>query len=157
MMTNIFVDLDGVLADFNKKVIEIFGQYPTQFKKQEWNKISNYPNFYGSLELLPNALKLWENLVQLKKQYNYKLYILTGLPMGDWAEPQKRDWCKKYLYDYDLVITCFSRNKHYYSTSSDILIDDNINNCRDWKGYSIQYNDLMVDKAIEQLINKISQ
>ena len=156
MRRNIFVDLDGVLADFDKKILEIFGEYPEQFKKNEWKRIANYPNFYGSLDLMPNALEFWNNIVDIAKSHHCGLYILTGLPMGGWADPQKREWCKKHLnYDYDLVITCFSKDKHNYcSTKFDILIDDRLNNCQDWiqaGGMAYNYESKLWKPIIENI------
>lgn len=154
-MKNLFVDMDGVLVDFDKKLLEIFGEYPQQFKKEEWKRIANYPNFYGSLDWMPNGKKLWSNILQLKRERGFRLYILTGLPMGDWAEPQKREWCKQNLKGYDLVITCFSRNKHYYANKDSVLIDDREKNVLDWKnsnGFAIQHKDEEVDNTINELI-----
>ncbi|HKJ86866.1 MAG TPA: hypothetical protein VKA06_12370, partial [Spirochaetia bacterium] len=59
--------------------------------------------------------------------------ILTGLPLGRWAEPQKRAWCARELGPEVPVITCMSRNKAVRAreATSDaetpVLVDD-----RDW-------------------------
>jgi len=63
--------------------------------------------------------KLWNFIKKNKPK------ILTGIPNGKWAEPQKREWCKSKLGSDVHVITCFSRHKHNFcKVKGSILIDD---------------------------------
>lgn len=51
--------------------------------------------------------------------------ILTGIPRGNWAIRQKRDWCERELGARVEVITCSAKDKHMHlKRRGDILIDD---------------------------------
>jgi hypothetical protein len=123
----IFCDLDGVLADFEKAAKEITGKdYNAQPPKVFWPQIARTKDFYANLDTMDN-LKLWD---YIKK---YKPSILTGLPQGNWAEPQKRQWCARHLGKYVKVITGWARDKHTFAAPNHILIDDNARNIKEWE------------------------
>lgn len=106
MKYTIFLDLDGVLADFDKKVQEITGKLPVNLDQRfMWPRIAKHPNFYGSLDWMPDGEELWIAVKHLNP------IILTGLPRGNWAEPQKRAWCAQHLGSDIPVITCMSKEK----------------------------------------------
>lgn len=83
-------------------------------------------DFYNSLDWMPDGRVLW-NFVK-----NYDPYILTGLPMGNWAAPQKWRWCKRELgLGKERVLVGFARDKAKKAAEAlgrplngDILIDD---------------------------------
>ncbi|CAM9945870.1 unnamed protein product [Ascophyllum nodosum] len=116
----IFCDLDGVLVDFDKGVRRVMGTSPDQLKRSDmWRGLAKAKKFYAKLDWMPDGRELWNGIVDLHPT------ILTGLPMGNWAEPQKREWCKKELGGDVFVITCMSRDKHIYCQyDGSVLIDD---------------------------------
>ncbi|CAM9180482.1 unnamed protein product [Discosporangium mesarthrocarpum] len=125
----IFCDLDGVLCDFDRGVVNIFGVPPEELsKKTMWGGLSRAPGFYSNLEWMNDGRELWEGIRGLQPT------ILTGVPMGKWAEPQKRAWCSDELGGDVPVITCMSRDKHKYCHSPGcILIDDRGSLRVDWE------------------------
>lgn len=118
----LFVDLDGVLADFDRRVVELTGRAPDaiQPKRLLWVAISppRCPDFYASLDMMPDAKELWEYVSP------HRPTILTGLPLGSWAAPQKVSWCASRLGAGVPVITCMARDKHTHCGVGDILVDD---------------------------------
>ena len=63
-MPRIFLDCDGVLADFDKAATAILGQTPRRFQqqfslKQFWRKLGSVPDFFAELALLPDAMELY--------------------------------------------------------------------------------------------------
>lgn len=121
---NLFLDLDGVLVDFEKGVESLFGK-PTHAltSKQMWPRLARTPDFYTRLEWMKDGWELWSFCKV------YSPIILTGLPMGKWAEPQKRRWCARELGDDVEVITCLSRHKAKVARARDenrtpVLVDD---------------------------------
>ncbi len=115
----LFLDLDGVLADFDRGVEEITGERPDNLSvKQMWKALARHPDFFGTLEMMEDAQHLWDYCEP------YDPTILTGLPRGDWAESQKRRWVGNMLGREVDVITCWSRDKPKWSGPGHVLVDD---------------------------------
>ena len=70
-----------------------------------WPILARSGNFYAELDWMPDGKELWETLKPLAP------LVLTGLPRGRWAEPQKREWCRRELGPEVEVITGLSREK----------------------------------------------
>jgi len=49
--------------------------------------------------------------------------ILTGMPRGGWAEPQKRRWAERHFPGVP-VITTMAALKHEHRHPGDVLVDD---------------------------------
>ena len=102
----LFLDLDGVLADFDQGVLHITGCYPHQLSiRQLWQAAARANGFFEHLPWMPEGQRLWEATER------YQPTILTGLPRGQWAEPQKRAWCARELGQEVSVITCMAQDK----------------------------------------------
>jgi hypothetical protein len=105
-MYRLFVDLDGVLVDFDRGVRSVTGKRPDeQSPRQMWPQLARADRFYETLSWTADGRRLWDAVRDLSPT------ILTGLPMGTWAEPQKRAWCRRELGPDVPVITCMSRDK----------------------------------------------
>lgn len=102
----LFVDLDGVLADFDEGVRRITGKDPAELHpRRMWPAIAKTRGFYDSLNWMSDGRVLWDAV------QDFDPVILTGLPMGKWAEPQKRSWCERELGPEIPVVTGMSRKK----------------------------------------------
>ena len=91
----LFLDCDGVLADFDRGVRELLGSSAKAFIARRgrgafWGALAKAPNFYGSLPEMPDARILFDAVKHLKPA------ILTGLPMGKGAAPQKVNWAAEH-------------------------------------------------------------
>lgn len=123
-MTQIFLDCDGVLADFDKLAEQIFGMNPRLFEdtygsKEFWKQLRNHENFFGSLDLMPDAMVLFEAV----KHHNP--IILTGAPMGNWSAPQKMGWGSLNFPTTKMIVVSPSRDKFKHMVNpGDILVDD---------------------------------
>jgi hypothetical protein len=134
MKFKLFVDLDGVLVDFDKGVEEATGRLPgKQAPGRMWAIIARTPEFYAGLDWMPDGRELWDRVLPLQPT------ILTGLPRGKWAEPQKREWCNRELGEEIEVITCMSREKAQKAAEfltdgeTPILIDDRESIAEAWQ------------------------
>ena len=119
---HVFLDCDGVLADFDKAGELLWGMPPRQYEakvgaKQFWHELENQTDFYGTLPLMPDAMALYEGVKHLNPT------ILTGCPRGDWAQGQKVAWAAKHFPDVP-IITCRSADKRDFAKPGDVLIDD---------------------------------
>jgi hypothetical protein len=133
-MFALFVDLDGVLADFDSGVLSVTGRLPDhQPKHVMWRKLAATDGFYEFLSWMPDGKQLWESVADRGPT------ILTGLPRGRWAEPQKRAWCARELGPEVPVITCRSIEKAKHArqltprSRVPVLIDDRISIRHAWE------------------------
>lgn len=161
MAATIYVDMDGVLADFSKKVFELWGVkfHPgLPLSDSIWNKISNEKHFYRDLDLTPEATRLW-NFLSL---YPNKKVILTALPRKQTypdADADKLAWVRRYSSVFGQVefyAASSSRNKWKYAKRGDILIDDREDNIKDWvnfgDGIGIHHFDIKTTMTITKFV-----
>ena len=118
----LFLDADGVLADFDQGARRLLGMSPKEYIAKHgrgtfWKKLAKAPNFYGSLSEMPDARRLFDAVKHLKPT------ILTGLPIGTWAAPQKVQWAAEHFPGVP-IITCMARDKHKHMHPGDVLVDD---------------------------------
>ena len=121
-MAGVFLDCDGVLADFDRGATRVFGMLPGEYErrfglKKFWSKLAGTPDFFNTLDLLPDAMDLFEAVRHLNP------VILTGLPRGNWAEPQKRRWAERHFPGTE-VITTTAALKREHCRPGDALVDD---------------------------------
>ena len=118
----LFLDCDGVLADFDEGAKRLLGMKPKQFIAEHgrgvfWKRLARAKNFYGSLPEMPDAHLLFDAVKHLEPT------ILTGLPLGRWAAPQKVEWAAEHFPGVP-IITCMARDKHKHMHPGDVLVDD---------------------------------
>ena len=80
----LFLDADGVLADFDKGARRLLGLSPKDFiarhgRGRFWSRLAKAKNFYGDLPEMSDARLLFDAVKHLEP------IILTGLPLGSWA------------------------------------------------------------------------
>jgi hypothetical protein len=115
----LFLDLDGVLADFDAGVEKLTGKRPDQLATRAmWRALAQAPDFFGTLAMMQDAHLLWDWCKPFRPT------ILTGLPYGGWAPAQKQRWVANMLGADVEVITCMARDKPRWSAPGHILVDD---------------------------------
>ena len=95
----IFCDLDGVLVDFEKGVLNLFNKNTSIDSIPPnvlWSRISSSKDFFSNLPWTKDGMELWKTLVQNIDTFD-KLCILTGCPRNQKSRYQKFDWCKNHL------------------------------------------------------------
>lgn len=130
----LFIDLDGVLADFDSGVQAVTGKLPSEMSpKQMWPRLARTQGFYADLDWMPDGRELWDYVVTRDP------IVLTGLPLGKWAEPQKLAWCRRELGADVEVITCMTRQKpkiardRVGADATPVLVDDRDKIRRAWE------------------------
>src|SRR5438309_11778599 len=118
----LFLDADGVLADFDEGARRLVGMVPGEFEAKHgrgtfWKRLAAAENFYGTLPEIPDARVLFDAVKHLKPT------ILTGLPLGKWAAPQKIQWAAEHFPGVP-IITCMAADKHKHMHPGDVLVDD---------------------------------
>ena len=124
----LFLDLDGVLADFDRGVQAVTGQPPERLPlKAMWAALARTPRFFETLEFMADAEALWRFCAP------HRPTILTGLPLGAWAPEQKRAWVARMLGAQVPVVTCMSREKPRWSGPGHVLVDDRASAREGWE------------------------
>lgn len=116
MTRRVFVDMDGVLADFEGHHITVFG-YAADWKSNDWKSI---PGFFAGIPPMEDMHDLW-NYVQ-----PYDPIVLTGLPRTNSGQAfeEKRKWLTAQLGEDVPMIACLSKEKRRFGRPGDVLIDD---------------------------------
>lgn len=125
----IYIDMDGVLADFDGTVDQLFRENPGKFCEntkivdgKAYRSNSSIPGIFGMLKPVAGALDAVKELSQ-----NYDLFVLSSLPWGNATAAQEKVlWLKRYFGEdensvfYKRII--FSSRKDL--AIGDYLIDD---------------------------------
>jgi hypothetical protein len=127
----IYLDCDGVLADFDRSAETILGAPSHVFEERHgagpfWKRLAKADRFFETLAPLPDAFELYE-AVKAKGPI-----ILTGMPEGEWAEPQKRAWAARHFPGVP-VITTMAVLKREHCHPGDVLVDDRDQHRRLWE------------------------
>jgi len=125
----IFLDLDGVMADFGKGVINLLGQHPDRLDPKEmWPAIINADHFFLNLPKKKDADSLYNHIK------GNDIEILTGLPPA--ASNGKEDkiaWVKRNISKNIKVNVVPAKDKQQFAEPHHILIDDQPKNIARWK------------------------
>ena len=126
----IFLDCDGVLADFDGYASELLGIHPREYERQKhndaklWDILYSHDDYFFKLPRMKDA----DELVQGVQTLGFDPIILTGVPSkegSDWAIGQKTRWARKHFPQLQ-IICCKSREKFLHMTENkhNVLIDD---------------------------------
>lgn len=155
MKFKLFLDCDGVLADFDKKFEELSGHHPRGFEERHgsgpfWKIISKAEGgFFNTLEKMPDA----DLLVKATRHLNPT--ILTGIPNGSWSINQKLMWRQK-NYPFLNMTCCASKDKKLAMDPNciNVLVDD-------WTKYKDIWEEaggiFVHHTSVENSLNKLMQ
>jgi hypothetical protein len=136
----VYVDMDGVLANFTKAYVEFTGVPESKWitiTRNDWQRLQqDWSTFWSDLEPMPFALELWR-VVQ-----PYHPCILTATPPS-WpsASVGKRIWCRRVLpkFGYSPAQQFHAvqrKDKQKFARQADgtpnVLIDDHRPNIDEW-------------------------
>ncbi len=161
MFKEIYLDLDGVLADF-------FSEWKTITGKNWWEldnnpvaiqKIREEKNFWLRLPLLNNSIKL----LKILKKNNQPYHILSSPLQNDKkCISQKKQWVKDVLKFYPPQKVIISSKKEKYAKDNlglpNVLIDDFGDNIKRWEingGIGIKHKDYKFTRTREKLLELI--
>ena len=137
-MPEIFLDMDGVVADFNhgaaRAMDRKFGGRLDNNKitNDEWKIILATPDFWLTLPVLADGVRVYK---YVKK---YRLNVLSAAPDGDpTAEAQKKKWFLSKIGTVSGKINIVRRkDKIKFAVTNgtpNILIDDFNKNIKEWE------------------------
>ena len=160
---DVYVDMDGVLTDFERRFEQFAGVTPDEFiaqktiefgkdkaNEQFWDLIDKQigVRFWAGMPWMPEGEKLYK---YLKK---YKPTILTSPSREESSRIGKGVWIKRNMSSTPYKFGYKASGKAKYAAPNAILIDDRSDNIEAWKsagGIGILY------KSTDQVINELSK
>lgn len=127
----LYIDLNGVMADFDGAFPAIFGLDHRSLADDEmWGHINSHPSFFRDLPPMAGALDFFRSVEHLNP------VILTACPKSNYPHvaAQKRAWVRAHLSQTCLVLPVLGgRHKPLFMhQAGDVLIDDFGKNCAAW-------------------------
>ena len=126
----LYVDLDGVLADFKGLAQSILGK-SDYTKKELWSTLKPYlqtGEFWMSLSKMPDANILWSAI----KDKDPIILTATGHIAPDVAAKYKTKWVRKHFGNVPVIAVRNAKDKLAYAVDGSILIDDRYDTIQGW-------------------------
>ena len=161
--SEVYVDMDGVLADFFGAWKKLVGKDWRQIKDLDGalQKIRDKEDFWLNIPVTSNAMNLLSLIKDLKGKYNI---LSAPLPNDPNAEPHKREWVKKNLSAFPPSKVIITSNKSVHATQPDgtpnILIDDFGKNIEKWEaagGVGFKHKDHKFERTVKNLKQYMSE
>ena len=134
----VFLDLDGVFADFHGAVVKHTGT--DTWSIESWKILDRVPNLFLHLDVLPGSQDGFKEIVEICRAYGSEVQILTALPIPTHslvtAPKDKITWVRKNLCQ-NIQVNCSAgwRNKISWVEPKAILIDDMRRNIEMWNDH----------------------
>lgn len=131
----IFLDLDGVFADFFGVAARLLGRpYKEMPAAEAWAVLEKAPGLYRDLPMLAEGRKLWDAL----QPYLPRLQVLSALPLPtgelETADVDKRFWVRHNMSaTIPVHLVVGGVNKVKFVTPGAVLIDDLPRNIDLWR------------------------
>jgi hypothetical protein len=150
----IYLDMDGVIVDFDKQFKELTGMGPREFesnfgKEKFWEKITQAGvGFWRGMEWMPGGQELYDRV----SKHNH--FLLSAPSQDESSKIGKRMWRRDNTPSTRLILSS-AKNKPNYADKSNILIDDRADTINAWKangGIGILYKSAgQVMKELDKL------
>jgi hypothetical protein len=130
----IYVDMDGVLTDFELQTKKLTGFTPQQLQdqggdKKMWGEIGKHEiGFWKDMPWMDGSKVFWDFV----KKFNPKILSAPSRSIDD-CKPGKLAWVKNNLGSHVVVVFARASEKMNYADSESILIDDLQKNIDGWK------------------------
>lgn len=127
----IYLDVDGVLADFDRQFKNLTGLLPKEFESKYgtekfWEVIpKNNTSFWKEIPWMSDGKELFSYV----KKYNPTL--LTAPSRHYTSKQGKREWRDEQLPGTKLILKG-AKFKHEYARHDSILVDDRVDNIERW-------------------------
>lgn len=137
MIKCVFLDMDGVVANFDKRYQELYGLTPKEAEAIGRHKFIEYfedfitTKQFKTLELMPDA----EELIRTLQELSVPTVVLSSTALAkrhlDIAE-QKLYWLRNNNINFTPYLVPGRKLKKYYSAPGHALIDDHEHNIELW-------------------------
>ena len=130
----IYVDMDGVIADFEKRYTQLYGKISEEQRRSVFRE--NFKDFivteqFATLELMPDARQLITALDKLdipkeilSSTAYQEVYEVIAMQKARWLATHNISWKQNFVPG--------KANKYKYATPDSIIIDDTLSVIYDW-------------------------
>lgn len=139
MNKTIFLDMDGVVADWITFVNGILGHELDENKRwpdEDWRQLIQVQRIYRDLPMLPYAQELVARVRVFARAANYEVKFLTAVPRRNdfpYAFEDKVHWANRHFPDIPVWFGPYSQDKQRRSAPGQVLIDDRVTNITEWR------------------------
>jgi len=132
-MDKIYIDMDGVIADFDQQFYNLFDTSSKDYEDVHgsaafWAKVYECPDFFRRIPQFDYTHKLIKLCESIAPTVILSSPSRTNTPL---CVIQKRKWIDIYLgYTFPAI---FDRNKSYFAQPNVLLIDDTETKIQGWK------------------------
>lgn len=157
-MFDLYLDSDGLLADFDSLAHEILGgrRIDEVPKGTLWSAVERHGSFFESLPVMPGADRLVDFVTESGLFKSVAVLTATGYTPHDAAE-QKRRWYAKHFPDLTVHVVPKSPDKAAFAHPRAILVDDRAKSIDPWVaagGIGILHTS--VDDTIDRLLQIVT-
>jgi len=137
---SVWVDMDGVVADFDAFVWLHMGRTFSHKEgpgsdKEMWDFLSRIENLYFKLPYTPYAAELLDAVLSVPALSHKMLTAIPRRASVPTAEKDKINWMSKHFSHLNIPVHIgpYSRDKWKHCKPGDILIDDREDNIEEWR------------------------
>lgn len=128
---NLYLDLDGVMADFDAHFPATFGiDHRDMADDDMWATINSHPSYFRDMPLCAGAKAFYDRIAWMNP------IILTACPRSNYQHVarQKREWVREHLSSNCVVLPVMggSNKPLFMHAAGDVLIDDFERNIKAW-------------------------
>jgi hypothetical protein len=136
---SVFVDIDGVFADFAGRYKSLYGEkdHPSKNKEKEYNR-NNFANFieteqFKTVDAMPDIDIGLDILKIINGSINVSLLGSVGyIEAFEQVVSQKLYWLETHDINFPAILVPGKRYKRLWAGPGKLLIDDTLSNCEDW-------------------------
>jgi len=145
-MPTIYLDMDGVVADFDttaRAIMRATLEEQHQANEQghwpdaKWREVLKHQDVFRILPKMPRADELVNLAKQFRDELGYELRMLTAIPgKNDFPEvfQDKIDWMSEHYPGIRVCFGPYAADKQFHCKSPrDILVDDRPSNIEEWR------------------------
>ncbi len=151
----IYIDMDGVVADFDQGIVDVFGEaYSNKNADKFWKSVCVEAEVFRKMPPIQEGVEMVNEI-----RGEHPICFLTstgGLPHHIDIAKQKLDWLHKHDMGQHPVAFCMNtQGKAQYAHPGAILIDDRVKVCTTWSvagGTPIQFTREKTDSVLSHLL-----
>ena len=138
MEPTLYLDMDGVVADWETAIADILGYKLVEgdrWPDQDWRKIIQFQRVYRDIPLLPWAHEFVGEACEIARAANYAVRFLTAVPRRNdfpYAFEDKVHWANHHFPTIPVWFGPYSQDKQQRAAPGQILVDDRITNINEW-------------------------